>query len=713
MKKNFGLGSLSVLLLGSFMFLFCLSLMLCFPGPASASPMDEAKTAYKAKNYAKARSLLEPIARDGNRKAMYVLGTMLRKGLGGEKDIDQSMMWLFKSAERNFDPAMMLLGKLEIGTDKKDWQQGCMWFRRAAELGNKEGMVFTGTCYLTGDGTPQTPEDHVESLAWFIAAERTGAEDAKGFRKDLEKIVSPEQILVARERSKVLGKISRPKKPLKIASKGPKPKQPLPKPASSPAPAKPKPVITMPAKPVAPAVAPIQKPLPTKLTKKTLSKASGAPGLKKQHPKPSTVSAAPVDKPLLSRVVVAKGYNGEVFIDEKGREIVGPGVRFRSQKFINGYIIGFKDGKDRLYNRTGAMISGNFKPKSGFSDGLALVKMSIGSNFITENGDIAFEKSFQNAKPFGEGLAPVKTTRKKGQIPKWGYIDTTGSIVIEPEYEDAWSFKNGRAFVKNKTGRKAMIDTSGNRLTDFKFVDFSAPKNNLIKVDLSPPTGGSTLLSMAGVKILGTPFNSINPRYGINSHFSGWSVRNNNGATGLLDTSGMQIIAPGQVKTIGRMGEKFITVQKDEKGLYGYMDYRGSWTIEPLYYRANPFSQGRAFVQLKPKGPVHLIDTSGRVIKKYPNLNILVFFGEFMEGKAAVVDVNNGYRLGYLDRSGEWAIKPVFNGDAVSGKPNRSGFRFGLAPACTTDKPKKCGFIDDSGAWKIKPRFLVLPKHFH
>jgi hypothetical protein len=84
-----------------------------------------------------------------------------------------------------------------------------------------------------------------------------------------------------------------------------------------------------------------------------------------------------------------------------------------------------------------------------------------------------------------------------------------------------------------------------------------------------------------------------------------------------------------------------------------------------------------------------------------------------MEGLAAVVDQKNGHKLGYVDLSGEWTIKPMFNSSVVNDRPQKAGFQLGLAPAYTLQKaPRQFGFIDTSGNWIIEPTFIGLPKHF-
>ncbi len=55
-------------------------------------------------------------------------------------------------------------------------------------------------------------------------------------------------------------------------------------------------------------------------------------------------------------------------------------------------------------------------------------------------------------------LFPIK---KDG---KWGYIDKTGKIIIDPQYDDAWPFSEGLAavmIVDEETGKWGYIDKTG------------------------------------------------------------------------------------------------------------------------------------------------------------------------------------------------------------------------------------------------------------
>ena len=70
---------------------------------------------------------------------------------------------------------------------------------------------------------------------------------------------------------------------------------------------------------------------------------------------------------------------------------------------------------------------------------------------------------------------------------KWGYIDTKGNIVIEPQFALARSFSNGLAAVFN--GEKwGYINTEGQLAIDYQFLDagyFSTEGCSLVLTDKS------------------------------------------------------------------------------------------------------------------------------------------------------------------------------------------------------------------------------------
>ncbi|MCI0472893.1 MAG: WG repeat-containing protein, partial [Ignavibacteria bacterium] len=74
--------------------------------------------------------------------------------------------------------------------------------------------------------------------------------------------------------------------------------------------------------------------------------------------------------------------------------------------------------------------------------------------YIDTTGKIIIKPQFDNARDFYEGLAVV------GIGQKWGYIDKTGMIVIESEYDYVYNFSEGLAIVE--LGEKyGAIDLTG------------------------------------------------------------------------------------------------------------------------------------------------------------------------------------------------------------------------------------------------------------
>lgn len=76
------------------------------------------------------------------------------------------------------------------------------------------------------------------------------------------------------------------------------------------------------------------------------------------------------------------------------------------------------------------------------------------TGFVNQTGRFVIAPRFDAAKPFAEGLAPVKTNGR------WGYIDLKGKVVISPRYDDAHPFSGQRALVEDN-GRYGYIDPSG------------------------------------------------------------------------------------------------------------------------------------------------------------------------------------------------------------------------------------------------------------
>ena len=62
---------------------------------------------------------------------------------------------------------------------------------------------------------------------------------------------------------------------------------------------------------------------------------------------------------------------------------------------------------------------------------------------------------YQNVRSFSEGLAPVQTNNGK-----WGFVNEKQQWVIQPRFEDAKEFQNGKAAAK-LNGKWGFINKRG------------------------------------------------------------------------------------------------------------------------------------------------------------------------------------------------------------------------------------------------------------
>ena len=125
------------------------------------------------------------------------------------------------------------------------------------------------------------------------------------------------------------------------------------------------------------------------------------------------------------------------------------------------YMADYKEGlarlKDKNLNMYGYLdLNGNvaipFKYSSAgaFHDGLASVEIKKDDKFqygfINKKGETVIPMDGNMKFGFSDGMAEVRVWGKDGRA-GFGYIDTTGKIVIEPKYRKVGSFSEGYAFV--------------------------------------------------------------------------------------------------------------------------------------------------------------------------------------------------------------------------------------------------------------------------
>ncbi len=120
-----------------------------------------------------------------------------------------------------------------------------------------------------------------------------------------------------------------------------------------------------------------------------------------------------------------------------------------------------------LMDRTGAtgsaLFDTPFVDARPFHEGVAPVKVSDRWGLIDKTGTFVVSPRFIAMEAFGEGLAPA---RVGGDA--WGYVAKDGSVAIAPKWDEARSFAGGRAAVRSGV-RWGFIDTSGREIVSPQF----------------------------------------------------------------------------------------------------------------------------------------------------------------------------------------------------------------------------------------------------
>ncbi|MCK5812090.1 MAG: WG repeat-containing protein [Clostridiales bacterium] len=221
--------------------------------------------------------------------------------------------------------------------------------------------------------------------------------------------------------------------------------------------------------------------------------------------------------------------------------------------FFEGFAPVYKeaDNKDWYYiDKQGNHAFGGkyFYEANIFSEGLAAVRSSESDTYgkwgyINTSGEYVIEPQFGEAGTFNEGIASVRIGAGESGIA--GYIDKQGEIIIEPKYAYCGIFSQGLAPVKKTfntdTADWGYINTKGEVVLDFIYGYARSFKNGLAPVIIGDPSKELfRYIDILGNTIIDAQFYDAFPFYEekaavkrIVADYDGW---------GYIDLSGKLII---------------------------------------------------------------------------------------------------------------------------------------------------------------------------
>lgn len=282
--------------------------------------------------------------------------------------------------------------------------------------------------------------------------------------------------------------------------------------------------------------------------------------------------------------------------------------------------------------------------------------------FININGDVIIKPHFKEVESFKDGLAWATIEKKDSCFS--GYINTLGEWVIEPIYSEfknrneSFYFSDGFAPIRNDKNKRGYVDTKGNFLTEFIFEE-------------------------------AYPFSE------------GLALVKKNGLYGYIDTLGNEIIScqfgkPWLFPMNYRFSQglavvKFLDEGEDKEDSLGYINTKGETYFDGQFIKAFAFSEGVACVSsFHSPGYYYYINQDGDA--QFERMNIVA--SSFSEGVVSMFDRTNG-RFGYLDKLGNWVIKPQF---VLSGS-------FQNSLAFVKNEIEKYGLIDLEGKMVVDYKF--------
>lgn len=268
----------------------------------------------------------------------------------------------------------------------------------------------------------------------------------------------------------------------------------------------------------------------------------------------------------LAKVISMDGKIG--YINTKGNYVI-PAKYKDGTHFYEGFAFVVADGENiTCIDKKGntKFVLKNIDYAEPFSAGLALVGVKgQGWGFIDTKGEFVINPQFESAKPFREGLAAVC------QNDKWGFIDKTGKIIINPQFEHVSSFYDSKALFYDGT-QWGFINKKGEYDINPQFESAAIFSEGLSAIQQGNQGG---YINEKGQIV-------INPQFDYAGDFnSGLSVIKQNNKAGYINKKGQIVINPQFYYASQFFGD--IAFVMDAEARWGIIDKKGKYLVNPQF----------------------------------------------------------------------------------------------------------------------------------
>ena len=248
---------------------------------------------------------------------------------------------------------------------------------------------------------------------------------------------------------------------------------------------------------------------------------------------------------------------------------------FGVQGFSDGILVIISNWKFGALNAKGKLVvATKFNDLMSFENGFSTGKIGKDFYIVSQDGkEIPLnDPSIIGVKKFSEGLAIYQTKRDL-----FGFVDTTGKVIIQAEFQGAGHFSKGLAWARNEKDLIGFINTKGKWVIEPSF----SAAGNFDKV-----SGLAKVKTKKGWAYVDeTSKILLNESSDICDDFSEGLARGKVGSKfGFLDNKLSWAITP---KYEGARDFKNGYAAVKEDGLWGVIDKAGNWVIKPKFLLLN------------------------------------------------------------------------------------------------------------------------------
>ncbi len=268
------------------------------------------------------------------------------------------------------------------------------------------------------------------------------------------------------------------------------------------------------------------------------------------------------------------------FINLKGERIKTEVEEFTIKRILSYDVSGFDDGltpvkingKWGFFNTKGELsIKPVYEKIEEFDGGFAIGKRGKNYYIINTNGIETHQlpPTVNYVDRFCEGLAKVRTTNGK-----FGFVDTTGQIVIESKLIAVGNFHGGLAWVRTIDELIGFINTKGEWVIKptYTYVHDFDPQSGIAKVVANKET--------IYIDQTGQTIRMANGRESFSTFCEGLAKGEKNGYWGFYDNKGNWVIKP-TFDGVRNFPSGYAAAKS--KGDWGIINAKGEWVIEPKF----------------------------------------------------------------------------------------------------------------------------------